>query len=197
MIRVSKGELRTFKQRLVRLERAVPTLDLRRRQLNVEIKTWEARLLEQEKMVEDLKQKISKNPHLEISYLVSIEEASTELINIAGVILSILQEVRFKDFKWSKFATFPSFDHFVKLQKDLLTEQRRLEFYRKAIDRLEDELSITTQRINLFEKRMIPQSVEGIRYIKGRLEDNERANVMVAKIAQKKILQQQGMPETA
>jgi V/A-type H+-transporting ATPase subunit D len=63
--------------------------------------------------------------------------------------------------------------------------------------RLADELSVTTQRINLFEKRLMPQYDESIRYIKGRLEDNERSQVMVAKIAQALLLGEQGAFESA
>ncbi|MFH1654650.1 MAG: V-type ATP synthase subunit D [Pseudomonadota bacterium] len=197
MVRVSKGELRSIKLKVARLERAIPTLDLRRKQLNREILDWERKFDEQEKRVIDLKRRFSLNPHDEIESLVEISDIKTSSTNIAGVVITLVESVDFKPVEYSRLITPPSFDKFVELRKKLFEEENRLEFLSTALELLEEELTITTQRINLFEKRLVPKGEDDIRYIKGRLEDGERASVMVAKIAQGKLLGEQHVAETA
>ena len=51
---------------------------------------------------------------------------------------------------------------------------------------LEYALQKTTQRLNLFDKVLIPEAQENIRYIKIYLSDFERASVIQAKIAKGK-----------
>ncbi len=188
MATVSKGQVRTYKQRTERLLRAVPTLDLRRKQLNREILVWEEELEEIKRRYEELKKSIEQNPHPEIDVIVQIGDIKTEQVNIAGVMLDVVEEVEFKKINYSLFISPPSFDIFVMLKKDLLETEAKLEAKQKALDALLEELEITTQRINLFEKRLIPEYQGLIRYIKGRLEDNERSSVMIAKIAQAEML---------
>lgn len=184
MVRVAKGELRLKKQLAARLLRAVPTLELRRRQLNREILEWERKKEECERGLAILRESFSINPHKAIDVIVEKDRITKTEINIAGVSLEILDRVFLKPVRYSKLSTPPSFDFFVKIKARLLEEEIRFELLNHALLRLEEELTITTQRINLFEKRLIPECREDIRYIKGRLEDNDRSIVMVAKIAQ-------------
>jgi V/A-type H+/Na+-transporting ATPase subunit D len=184
---VSKGALRQFKLKSARLKRAVPTLDLRRKQLNREILVWEEELLELEKRFETLEKGVAENPHAEIEGIVVIDEVKTTQANIAGVILDEVEAVTFKPAPYSFFSTPPSFDYFVRLRREFLEVKELLEAKRNALAVLIEELLVTTQRINLFEKRLIPMYEEEIGYIKGRLEDNERTTVMVAKIAQREM----------
>ena len=188
MATVSKGQVRLYKQRADRLLRAVPTLDLRRKQLNREILVWEEELDEIKRRYESLLESIKPNPHPEIDVMVQIDSVVTESVNIAGVMLDVVDSVKFEEIHYSLFITLPSFDIFVMLRKDLLETEVKLDAKQKALDALLEELEITTQRINLFEKRLIPEYQDLIRYIKGRLEDNERSSVMIAKIAQAEML---------
>ena len=187
MATVSKGALRQFKLKSARLKRAVPTLDLRRKQLNREILVWEDELLKLEKRFEGIEKGMSENPHPEIEEIVVVDDVRMIQVNIAGVILDEVEAVTFKPILYSFFSTQPSFDYFVGLRREFLEVKELLEAKRNALAILLEELSITTQRINLFEKRLIPMYEEEIRYIKGRLEDNERTTVMVAKIAQREM----------
>jgi len=187
MATVSKGALRHSKLKSARLKRAVPTLDLRRKQLNREILVWEEELLELEKRFETLESGVGENPHLEIEELVVIDEIRKIQTNVAGVMLDEIESVIFKAISYSLFSTSPSFDHFIELRREFLEVEAFLIAKREALEILLEELAITTQRINLFEKRLIPTYEDEIRYIKGRLEDNERTTVMVAKIAQREM----------
>jgi V/A-type H+-transporting ATPase subunit D len=194
---VSKGALRIFKMKSAKLSSAVPTLDLRRKQLTREMLKWEERIRELERKRDALFAQMEQCPHAEVEKIVSVEKVETAQLNVAGVMLDEVSGVDFDVRQYSMFASAPSVDLFVKLKKDLMEAESALEVLRNSLIVLLDELAVTTQRINLFEKRLIPEYDGQIRYIKGRLEDLERSNVMVAKIAQKEILQQSHTSETA
>ena len=194
---VSKGALRLYKMKAERLLRAVPTLDLRRKQLNRELAVWEEELRKLTEQYEALKKKMEENPHPEVDMVVAVEGVDTEALNVAGVILERVTKVRFRPLVFSFLSTPPSFDEFLLLRREELDAHERLEVKKRSFKILMEELAVTTQRINLFEKRLIPNYQEQIHYIRGRLEDNERASVMVAKIAQAEILAEQYAPEMA
>lgn len=184
MTTVSKGQMRFYKLRVERLSRAVPTLDLRRKQLNREILVWEEKQVDLERRFEDLSGRMESNPHPEIDVMVEIGSIKTVDINIAGVMLKQIEKIDFKVKRYSLVVTPPSFDIFVSVRREMLDTKARLDAVNEALGMLRNELLITTQRINLFEKKLIPEYKEQIRYIRGRLEDGERTSVMVAKIAQ-------------
>jgi V/A-type H+-transporting ATPase subunit D len=194
---VSKGALRIFKLKSAKLLKAVPTLDLRRKQLTREMLKWEERIRELERKLDGLRAQMDQCPHAEVESIVSLGDVEMKAINVAGVMLDEVSGVGYDVKPYSLFSSAPSIDLFIKLRKDLLEVDKALEVLKQSLIVLLDELSVTTQRINLFEKRLIPEYDEQIRYIKGRLEDLERSNVMVAKIAQKEILQQSHTSETA
>jgi vacuolar-type H+-ATPase subunit D/Vma8 len=72
MPQVSKGALRFYKQRTARLAKAVPTLDLRRKQLTRELMVWEERLAQLRQKRDALAERMQVNPHPEIESLVSV-----------------------------------------------------------------------------------------------------------------------------
>ncbi len=197
MATVSKGALRLYKQKSGKLAKAVPTLDLRRKQLTREMLAWEERIRELEAKRDGLAARMDQCPHAEVSAIVSVAGIEKKQVNIAGILLEEVDGVEFKLLPYSLFASAPSLDLFVELRKEQLKADETLTQMKRSLDVLLEELSITTQRINLFEKRLIPEYDSQIRYIKGRLEDLERSNVMVAKIAQREILQQSHTSETA
>lgn len=196
-ITVSKGQMRAYKIRVERLSRAVPTLDLRRKQLNHEILAWEDEYLRVKQDYEEVVDRMESNPHPEIQNIVGVERVEMKTVNVAGVIIEEVEKVVFRGVQYSLFATPPSFDIFIELQRAMLEKKEVLEAKGRALEVLNEELAVTTQRINLFEKRLIPECRDRIRYIQGRLEDNERSTVIVAKIAQAEMLSLQDKFESA
>ena len=72
--------------------------------------------------------------------------------------------------------------------KKIIYLNKELEIVDEQIKRLSEELRITTQRVNLFEKLKIPKAVENIRKIMIYLGDQQTAAVVCGKIAKKKLL---------
>jgi len=71
--------------------------------------------------------------------------------------------------------------------EQLLRTQMELEVVSKQRDLLAHELRITTQRVNLFEKVKIPETVADIRKIRIYLGDQQTAQVVRGKIAKRKV----------
>ncbi len=65
----------------------------------------------------------------------------------------------------------------LRTEREILEEQRR---------RIADELRVTSQRVNLFEKVKIPETKENIRVIKIFLGDEQTAAVARGKLAKKR-----------
>jgi V/A-type H+-transporting ATPase subunit D len=73
------------------------------------------------------------------------------------------------------------------LMERLVRTQLELEVVSKQKDLLSQELRITTQRVNLFEKVKIPETIADIRKIRIYLGDQETAQVVRGKIAKRKV----------
>jgi V/A-type H+-transporting ATPase subunit D len=107
-------------------------------------------------------------------------------VNVVGVVVPVIQAVRFKRAELDFFAEpmwltegLDMLEHLVRLRLDLTALAERLE-------RLRDELRVTTQRVNLFEKVKIPEARDNIRRIRIFMGDEQTAAVARAKIAKGK-----------
>ncbi|MEZ6150342.1 MAG: V-type ATP synthase subunit D [Pirellulaceae bacterium] len=77
-------------------------------------------------------------------------------------------------------------DFVVELLQNVATLHARREIERKRMSRLSNAVRRITQRVNLFEKVLIPQAENDIQRIKIHLADTERAAVVRSKIAKAK-----------
>ena len=76
----------------------------------------------------------------------------------------------------------------VKLQR-IVEAQTQVTIAEERVKRLESAVRRITQRVNLFEKMLIPEAQENIRKIKIFLGDAERAAVVRSKMAKARLLQ--------
>jgi V/A-type H+-transporting ATPase subunit D len=106
--------------------------------------------------------------------------------SVAGVVVPTLEHVAFDERDFSRFGTppwvaltLPRLRALVRLHTELtvLEEQLRL---------ITHELKRATQKVNLFEKVLLPETREGIRRIEIRLGDERVAAVGRGKLAKKK-----------
>jgi V/A-type H+-transporting ATPase subunit D len=73
--------------------------------------------------------------------------------------------------------------------KRLIAADAEVAVLKEQVRRLEQELRITTQRVNLFEKVKIPETRGNIRTIRIYLGDEQTAAVVRGKIAKGNILE--------
>jgi len=193
-IKLNKTELKTQKTLLDQLTKYLPTLQLKKQQLQAEVETiknYEAKVMAG---IEKKKNEISKWSVLlsqkltvNVYQMVQVEEVITEVENIAGVDVPVFQIVAFKEFNYSFFIKPIWVDRAKKDLRALVMERERLKVVRKRMEIIAEELRQTSIKVNLFEKRLIPQCKENIKKIKIFLGDQEIAAICNAKIAKDKL----------
>jgi len=190
--KLSKNELKKQKEALQRFTRFLPTLQLKKQQLQFEI----AKI---DRYIDDVKRKIEQlNKQLEpwvavfaeefnLEGLIGIEEVATEIGNIAGVDIPVLKDVKFAEKNYDFFLTPVWVDMGIEVYKDMMRLMVELGVFGQQRSILGEELRITTQRVNLFEKIKIPEAKENIRIIRIYLGDLQTVEVVRGKIAKAKI----------
>jgi V/A-type H+/Na+-transporting ATPase subunit D len=194
VVKLNKTELKTQKYLLNQLTKYLPTLQLKKQQLQSEveiIKGNEAKVLAE---IERKKTEISKWSVLlsqkltvNVYQMVQVEDVVTEVENIAGVDVPVFQIVAFREFDYSFFIKPIWVDKAKRDLRALVVEREKLKIIRKRLEIIAEELRQTSIKVNLFEKRLIPECKENIKKIKIFLGDQEIAAICNAKIAKDKL----------
>ncbi len=192
-LRLTKNELKKQKDALNRFVQYLPTLLLKKQQLQAEIIKLnnEKDKLKQEKAY--LKAEVFKWVDVfaetrKVEEVISGEKIITERGNIAGVDIPVYVEMKFKEEDYDLVAEPLWMDQGVEDAKKVMEMNGRIEVLRKQLALVKEELRITTQRVNLFEKIMIPRTRSNIKKIQIYLGDMQTAAVVTGKIAKDKIL---------
>lgn len=194
-IRLTKNELKKQKDALKRFRQYLPTLLLKKQQLQSEILKLhqEMEKLKQDKAfikARDYKwvDVFAETTTPDIKTLLSLENIVTETGNIAGVDIPVFSGITFKEEEYDLLLTPLWLDFGIEALKEMMAVNAKMEVLKKQDEMVREELRITTQRVNLFEKVMIPETRENIRKIQIYLGDMQTAAVVTGKIAKDKIL---------
>lgn len=196
-IKLTKGELKNQRDALKQFRRFLPTLQLKKQQLQMEIVKSREQLnalnREEATFLNDLNQwsalfgDDSPLPFLEDA--VEIEELSQSSQNIAGVNVPIFQKVSFRHAPVDLFETDPWIDDAVNALEKVFEFKIRRMIFEEQYRLLSKELQTTSQRVNLFEKVKIPECHENIRRIQISIGDEQTSAVVRSKIAKRKIME--------
>lgn len=196
-VKLTKNELKRQKDALKRFRRYLPTLILKKQQLQMVIRQQEGRLAEQVRRRQETVDGAA--PWLDLfaepfSFHAWLRVASvqSESANIAGVEVPVFKSMEFSSAGHDLFLTPPWVDAALSLFAGLARFDVEIGLLRRQIALLADELRITSQRVNLFEKVKIPQAIESIRRIHIYLGDQQTAAVVRGKIAKKNLLRRTG-----
>ena len=195
-VKLTKNELKAQKDALKRFERYLPTLQLKKQklqsvmlQLSAQLEALEARRSAAINGLDDWVAVFSENRTMEhkLQDLVEPESVICGEENIAGVIVPVFRALQFREIDYDP-GDYPLWvdTAVVKLQEiaGLDAEAKTL---RRRTELLEQELRVTSQRVNLFEKVKIPEAKENIRVISIYLGDQQTAAVVRGKIAKNKL----------
>ena len=192
-IKLTKGELKRQRDALRQYERYLPILQLKKQQLQMEIGQQLA-LVDEKMRAESAKLAgieswlgLLAEPKVNIKQYIQPKEVITSWKNIAGVDLPVFERVEFNEVEYDLFLTHLWLDTAVEFFRSIVSLRQEVKLLEKGIEILRQELRITTQRVNLFEKVKIPESEENIRVIKVYLGDQMANAVGRSKIAKKKI----------
>ncbi|TVR01841.1 MAG: V-type ATP synthase subunit D [Spirochaetaceae bacterium] len=193
-VKLTKNELKRQKDMLKRFQRYLPTLVLKKQQLQMVIRQVEAeeaaKAGEQTSLLDDLARWIAvfgDNQCLED--LVIITGIDTSTGNIAGIDIPVFEKIEFEEVPWNLFHYPLWVDAGVERLKKLLALDAEVRILQEQKRLIEEELRITTQRVNLFEKVKIPEAKENIRMIRIYLGDQQTAAVVRGKIAKSNLVE--------
>jgi len=192
-IKHTKSELKNQRDDLHRYERFLPTLELKKQQLQIEVRKLNAALEANRAEEAGLRAELDGWIRLfaepfELGAMLRLKEVRRLSGNIAGVAIPIFQEAVFERAPLDLFQTPPWLDDGLamlerlvrlKVAQAIMATQERL---------LGEELRATTQRVNLFEKVKIPECTDNIRVIRIFLGDEQTAAVARAKLAKGKAM---------
>ena len=191
-VKLTKNELRNQKDQLKRFQRYLPTLQLKKQQLQMVIRQIEAQEAQKREERDDLQKRIDAwvdvfGEDLGLEELVTVSNVETSTGNIAGIDIPVFESIEYEDIDWDLFAMPVWVDAAVERVKELVSADAELEILQEQHRLISEELRVTTQRVNLFEKVKIPETKENIRQIRIYLGDQQTAEVVRGKIAKKKI----------
>lgn len=192
-VKLTKTELKKQKDSLKRFTRYLPTLQLKKQQLQMVIRRVETELAEKSREYETAFNTLQNwievfGENAGLEELIEIESLVTDIGNIAGVDIPVFKHLIFKKIKYDLFDKPLWTDKGVEKIKELAALEKEISIFKEQIRLLGEELRITTQRVNLFEKVKIPETKENIRKINIYLGDQQTAAVVRGKIAKKNLV---------
>ena len=190
-IKLTKNELKSQRDSLKRFQRYLPTLLLKKQQLQMEIRKLENDIKDR-KSLEDKERSNLKSwiclysQDINLSKFIEVLSLKTSQGNIAGVNIPLLDEIIFRHETPNLFHTPLWIDKGINKIKDLIHLRVEIQILNEQYELLSNELRTTTQRVNLFEKVKIPEAKENIRIIRIFMGDQQTAAVARSKIAKGK-----------
>jgi V/A-type H+-transporting ATPase subunit D len=190
-IKLTKNELKKQKDSLKMYRRYLPTLMLKKQQLQAEIRLTEIRIKElldeKEAIDESFKSWIAVYGETGVFTpdIVQIAAVKTAQGNIAGVAIPLFKGAEFTVAPYDLLTTPLWLDLAVEKMQRVLLLDLEAQIVEEQRKRLDHELRVTTQRVNLFEKIKIPETRENIKKIQVYLGDQQTAAVVRGKIAKR------------
>lgn len=191
-VKLSQGELKRMRDALRQYERYLPTLQLKKQQLQLEIVHLQTALSEVSRALAQKEETargwaglLGEMPGI-AGWLTPVQVVISGK-NIAGVDIPLYECVEFGKADYDLFLSPPWLDGGLIALREIVSLREEADVIRNGIAILSQELRITTQRVNLFEKVKIPEAKEAIRLIKIHLGDQMTNAVGRSKIAKKKI----------
>jgi V/A-type H+-transporting ATPase subunit D len=192
-VKKTRPELLRRRRALAMFKRFLPTLQLKKQQIQMEIIKVNLLVNKFREEVQEIVQHMeswvtlfSESLPGPITRLVEVADVVLGVRNVAGSDLPTLVSVNYVVKPYSRFATPPWVDKGLEKVKELLKIREQLKILVQQQMILKKELRKVTQRVNLFEKVMIPQSQEDIRVIRIALAEEQTAAVGRGKIAKRK-----------
>jgi V/A-type H+-transporting ATPase subunit D len=192
-IKLTKNELKAQKDALKMYKRYLPTLTLKKQQLQSEIRTIDEKAkavrAEKKALEEDFQKWIAVFGEKEAFKpgMVTVKNIRKGWGNIAGVKIPVYEGADFGRGDYDLYST----PLWIDMAADRMEKALELDLQAEVLDEqvrlLAKELRTTTQRVNLFEKVKIPETKANIKKIGVFLGDEQVAAVVRSKISKRKL----------
>jgi len=201
-VKLTRPELKRYRDQLTRFERYLPMLKLKQQQLQIAVrdiarqrKAAQQALDVARGQFEPYQAVLADVAGVNVEQLAEPDEVRTGRANIAGVNIPVFEDISFPQAQYSLFATPAWVDRALLDLRQVSQRESELEIVKQQYSTLQDELTKISQRVNLFEKVKIPEAREAIRLIRIKLGDEMAAGVCRAKIAKAKIAATSGLQD--
>ena len=191
-LRFSKSAQNKEKTQLRLYRQFLPSLDLKRQQLMAERAKAHEALNATRAKIEQLRSVVAEhlpmlaNEQVDLSGLVSVKDVRITEANLVGVHLPVLEKIELEHKPYSLLAKPHWVDATAKILTELLPLEVQAQIETRRVELLDKAVRTVTQRVNLFDKVLIPQTQKNIKKIQIYLSDIERSAVVRAKIAKEK-----------
>ncbi|TVQ86159.1 MAG: V-type ATP synthase subunit D [Chromatiaceae bacterium] len=195
-VALSKSSLAKQNRALATYERYLPSLDLKRKQLVAErakaLAMQEATRREMEALRAQVQEQLPMlaNQDIALADLVQVRGVQVAEENLLGTRVPVLTRLDIAVGDYGYLSTPHWVDNLVTALKRMLELEAHLALQQRRKTLLDEAVRKVTQRVNLFDKVLIPRARQNIRRIKVYLADAERAGIVRSKIAKNKRLRE-------
>ena len=192
-IKLTKNEQKVQKDALKMYQRYLPTLTLKKQQLQTEIRTIDAKAKEvrakRKQLEKEFDEWISVFGEVDAFKpgMVTVKNIKKGVGNIAGVVIPVYEGADFSRGDYDLYETPLWIDMAADRMEKALSLDLEAEVLDEQVRLLSQELRTTTQRVNLFEKVKIPETKANIKKISVYLGDEQDAAVVRSNISKKKL----------
>jgi len=189
---LNKSSLKQERSRLTTYSRFLPSLDLKRRQLTMELHRAQEELGQFDAAIRRLEASsrdvlaLAGSVDMKLGGLVKVRDVEIAEENVVGVRLPRLGSVDIAITDYSTLAKPFWVDSLIDKLHATLEARAQRTVARRRVRKLKQAVLKVTQRVNLFEKVLIPEAEENIKQIQIHLADAERAAVVRSKITKAK-----------
>ncbi len=192
-IKLTKNELKIQRDALKMYQRYLPTLQLKKQQLQLEVRKMREQAASVSRAISsaakswnDVYPLLSGSDAEGLESLLEIKEWRVGRRNVAGIDVPVFEELLFEAPAYDMYLTPVWFDDVSEMLRSQIVLKLKNKLMEEALSLLEQELRVVTQRVNLFEKVKIPEAKENIRKINISIGDQQTNSVGRSKIAKGK-----------
>ena len=186
---LSKSTLTQLTRQLKTYQNFLPSLDLKRRQLLAEQEKAHRELQELTHREEALRPMVEKQvpmlgyTHVDVRGIVRVSKTDVVEENVMGIRLPKLGGLELKVSEYPFLGKPHWVDRVVRLLKQAIEIRINRRVMERRLELLASAAKVVSQRVNLFEKVLIPKTEADVQRIRVYLSDSERASIVRAKIA--------------
>ncbi len=189
---LNKAQLARELNNLSMYRRFLPALDLKRQQLMAERKKAEARIAEIDAKIATQIEAVGAeipmlaDKNIDLEGVATLKSVKVGQRNIVGQRLPVLEAIEVEIAPYGYLVRPHWVDLVAERLKDVLQLRIEARITERQLRLLDKAIRKVTQRVNLFDKVLIPRTRANIRRIQIALGDRERAAVVTSKIAKRK-----------
>lgn len=189
---LNKASLTKQTQQLKLYEEVLPSLDLKRRQIMAEQSKARKALAEIRQQLDGVEESIARdllmlsNEHIDLTDIVKCSIVDLGEENVMGTRLPKINKIEVAVYPYAFLGKPHWVDRLVELMQKVLEIRVQIQVAEQRVGLLDQAAKTITQRVNLFDKVLIPQTQANIKKIQIFMSDAERASVVNSKISKRK-----------